>query len=132
MSTASRRLDRIEATFDSPAVVPNAWLLLAATLISRLGLEELVNSVVRLGDREGAVLAGRKLLTLVCARLLRVQPTPAAGAPQNPPRADNPTPAKPASGDAPTNTDQTLRPSQPPADTSTSTTTPAGRWIEAR
>ncbi|MCZ7630245.1 MAG: hypothetical protein M5U19_14885 [Microthrixaceae bacterium] len=60
-------MDRIEATFDNPAVVPNAGLLLVATLISRLGLEDLINSVVRLGDREGAVLPGRKLLTLVCA-----------------------------------------------------------------
>lgn len=67
MSTASRKLDRIEATFDNPAVVPNAGLLLVATLISRLGLEDLINSVVRLGDREGAAAPGRKLLTLVCA-----------------------------------------------------------------
>lgn len=67
MSTASRVLDRIEATFDNPAVVPNAGLLLVATLISRLGLEELINTTVRLGDREGAVAPGRKLLTLVCA-----------------------------------------------------------------
>lgn len=67
MSTASRVVDRIDATFDEPNLVSNAGLILVATLISRLGLEELINENVRLGKREGAALPGRKVLTLVCA-----------------------------------------------------------------
>jgi len=67
VTTASRALDRIDATFDEPNLVANAGLLLVATLISRLGLEDLINSQVRLGDRDGAARPGRKLLTLVCA-----------------------------------------------------------------
>jgi len=86
-------LDRIEATFDHPAVVPNAGLLLVATLISRLGLEDLINSVVRLGDREGAAAPGRKLLTLVCAivagatHIDHVEPTRRRQAIHEPPRS---------------------------------------------
>lgn len=67
MTTASRALDRIDATFDEPNLVANAGLLLVATLIARLGLEDLINTTVRLGDREGAARPGRKVLTLVCA-----------------------------------------------------------------
>jgi len=67
VSTSSRNLDRIDATFDDPRLVANAGLVLVATLISRLGLEDLINTTVRLRDREGGSRPGRKVLTLVCA-----------------------------------------------------------------
>lgn len=67
MSTSSRALDRIEATFDDENLVANAGLVLIATLVARLDLENLINTTVGLGDREGSALPGRKLLTLVCA-----------------------------------------------------------------
>jgi hypothetical protein len=60
-------LDRIHATFDEPNLVANAGLVLVATLISRLGLEDLINTTVALKGREGGASPGRKMLTLVCA-----------------------------------------------------------------
>ncbi|MGH9123152.1 MAG: hypothetical protein ACRDZ8_00260, partial [Acidimicrobiales bacterium] len=41
--------------------------VLVATLVARLGLEALINATMRLGDRVGAALPGRKVLTLVHA-----------------------------------------------------------------
>jgi len=67
VSTASRNIDRINVTFDDPNLVANAGLILIGTLIRKLGLEALINDRVRLGDRTGAALPGRKLLTMVCA-----------------------------------------------------------------
>lgn len=67
MNTVSRGIDRIEALFDDPNAVGNAGLILAATLIRRLGLEALINERVRLDGREGGSRPGRKVLTLVCA-----------------------------------------------------------------
>jgi hypothetical protein len=65
-----RDLDRIEPRFDDPRVVANAGLLLAATLVVRLGLERLIDEAVRLGERPGAARAGAKVLSLVHAMLL--------------------------------------------------------------
>jgi len=67
VSTSSRNIDRIDAIFDDPNSVGNAGLILAATLIKRLGLEALINQRVRLTGREGGSRPGRKVLTLVCA-----------------------------------------------------------------
>jgi hypothetical protein len=45
--------------------VPNAGLVVPATLMARLGLEALINSTLRLVGRVGGALPGRKVLTLV-------------------------------------------------------------------
>ncbi|HEY6319845.1 MAG TPA: IS1380 family transposase [Acidimicrobiia bacterium] len=67
MPAVSRGIDRIEVTFDEPNLVANAGLLLVATLVTRLGLEALVNATVHLRGRVGGALPGRKVLTLVHA-----------------------------------------------------------------
>ncbi len=69
MSSSSRALDRIGVTFDDPTLVGDAGLLVPATLMVRLGLEALVNQMVRLTGRVGGALPGRKVLTLVTAIL---------------------------------------------------------------
>jgi hypothetical protein len=63
----SRRIDRVEVTFDEPNLVANAGLLLVATLVTRLDLERLINATVRLAGRVGGAMPGRKVLTLVHA-----------------------------------------------------------------
>jgi hypothetical protein len=63
----SRRIDRIEVTFDEPNLVANAGLLLVATLVTWLDLERLINATVRLVGRVGGALPGRKVLTLIHA-----------------------------------------------------------------
>lgn len=65
MKQVSHGIDRIDATFDDPSLVANAGLLVVATLVSRLGLEALINDTVRLVGRIGGALPGRKILTLV-------------------------------------------------------------------
>jgi hypothetical protein len=65
VSGVSRAIDRVEVTFDDPNLVANAGLLVVATLVSRLGLERLINRTVRLGGRVGGARPGRKILTLV-------------------------------------------------------------------
>lgn len=67
MSTVNHGIDRVRATFDDESLVADAGLLLVATVVARLGLEELINKVVRLGDRVGAAQPGRKALTLIHA-----------------------------------------------------------------
>lgn len=69
MSGVSRGIDRIEVVFDDPNLVANAGLLVPATLMARLGLEALVNQVVRLVGRVGGASPGRKVCTLVAAIL---------------------------------------------------------------
>ena len=54
-------------TFDDPNLVANAGLLLVATLVVRLDLEDLINGIVNLSGRVGGALPGRKVLTLVHA-----------------------------------------------------------------
>ncbi len=65
MSVSSRKLDRLSATFDHDGIVANAGLIVAATLMDRLGLEELVDYWVRTGSSR----PGRKILTLVAAMI---------------------------------------------------------------
>lgn len=69
MTGVSRGIDRIEAIFDDPSLVANAGLVVPATLMARLGLEELINQTVRLVGRIGGSRPGRKVLTLVSAIL---------------------------------------------------------------
>lgn len=69
MTRVSQSLDRIEATFDDPNLVADAGLLLVATLVMRLRLEELIDSVVRLTGRVGGARPGRKVLTVVHAMI---------------------------------------------------------------
>jgi hypothetical protein len=67
VKSVSRGIDRIAVTFDDPNLVANAGLLLVATLVAKLGLEDLCNSSIRLGTRIGGFQPGRKILTLVHA-----------------------------------------------------------------
>ena len=65
MSVSSRSLDRFATTFDHEGLVANAGLILAATLMDRLGLLGLIERWVRTGSAN----PGRKILTLVAAML---------------------------------------------------------------
>jgi len=67
VTRVSHALDRIDATFDDPNLVANAGLLLVATMSQRLGLEDLIDSTVRLDGRIGGARPGRKVLTLAHA-----------------------------------------------------------------
>ena len=63
------RLDRIHLAFDDHRLVSNAGLILPITLAHHLGLGELVDRHVDLGDAPGRANAGDKLLTLVASAL---------------------------------------------------------------
>ncbi len=65
MLPSSRSLDRLQATFDHDGIVANAGLILPATLMVRLGLEDLIDRWVKTGSAR----PGRKILTLVAAML---------------------------------------------------------------
>jgi hypothetical protein len=66
----SRSIDRVEATFNDETLVADAGLIVPATLMVRLGLEALVNDMVRLVDRVGGARPGRKVLTLIASILV--------------------------------------------------------------
>ena len=70
MSGVSQNIDRVGVVFDDESLVADAGLLAAGTLMDRLGLEELVDRVVRLGGRVGGARPGRKVLSLVSAMLV--------------------------------------------------------------
>ena len=61
--------DRIQVAFDDHRLVANAGLLLPVTLAHHLGLGELVDRHVDLGDAPGRANAGDKMLTLVASAL---------------------------------------------------------------
>ena len=61
--------DRIQIAFDDHRLVANAGLLLTATLAEHLGLGELVDNHVDLGDAPGRANTGDKLMTLVASAL---------------------------------------------------------------
>jgi len=63
-------LDRLALAFDDERAVANAGLVLASTLAGRLGIEQVVDETLELGERAGAARPGRKLLTLVCSALV--------------------------------------------------------------
>ena len=61
--------DRIQIVFDDHHLVSNAGLILPVTLAHHLGLVELVDHHVDLGDAPGRANAGDKFLTLVASAL---------------------------------------------------------------
>ena len=61
--------DRIQIAFDDHRLVANAGLLLPVSLAHRLGLGELVDSHVDLGDAPGRASPRDKLLTLMASEL---------------------------------------------------------------
>ena len=59
MSRVCHGIDRIQVSFDDETLVANAGLLLVSTLMVRLGVEALVNSLVRLTGCVGGSRPGR-------------------------------------------------------------------------
>lgn len=56
---------RLEVRFDDDHGVANAGLALTAVLAEKLGIEQVANEVICLGDRPGAARPGRKIMTLL-------------------------------------------------------------------
>ena len=68
MSTIAQGLDRVEAVFDDGSLVADAGLLLAGSLVGRLGLVGLIDaSVTPAGAGRGS---GAKVLSAVCSMLV--------------------------------------------------------------
>ena len=65
----AERPDRIQIAFDDHRLVTNAGLLLPVTLAHHLGLGELVDDHVDLGDAPGRANAGDKMITLAASAL---------------------------------------------------------------
>jgi Transposase DDE domain group 1 len=64
-------LGHVKVAFDDEKVVSDAGIMLVATLVDRLGVQELVDDTVLLPrERSGAVNAGRKVLALLFAMVL--------------------------------------------------------------
>lgn len=61
MSVVSRNIDRLGVMFDHEGLVANAGLIVPATLMARLGIEALIDGLVRTGSSR----PGRKILTVV-------------------------------------------------------------------
>ena len=61
--------DRIQITFDDHRLVANGGLILPVTLAHHLGLGELVDRHVDLGEAPSRANGGHKLLTLVASAL---------------------------------------------------------------
>ena len=59
--------DRIDVAFDDRRLVNNAGLILPATLALHLGLPELVDRRLDLGDAPGRANPGDKVMTLVAS-----------------------------------------------------------------
>jgi len=62
-------LDRCEVTFDDDRLVANAGLVLPATLAQHLGLLDLLDEHVDLGDAPGRAHVGHKAMTLIHSAL---------------------------------------------------------------
>jgi hypothetical protein len=56
--------------FDDERAVANAGVMLPALLAGRLGIEQLVDARVDLGERQGGANAGRKVMTMISAMVL--------------------------------------------------------------
>ena len=69
MRSVAGGIDGLEAVFDDGSLVADAGLLLAGTVMSRLGLEALIDDTVRPGGSAGSG-AGRKVLSLVASMLV--------------------------------------------------------------
>ena len=61
MKPVSHNPDRVKVVFDEPGLVADAGLILVATLVSRLGLEALVDAMVRFTDRADRCRGSRKM-----------------------------------------------------------------------
>ena len=66
---ACHSLDRIRLAFDDGRLVADAGLLLSASLAAGLGLRELFDARVNLGDAPGRAHVGRKALSLIASVL---------------------------------------------------------------
>ncbi|MGH9278883.1 MAG: IS1380 family transposase [Acidimicrobiales bacterium] len=66
---SSHSLDRLGVTFDDPHAVADAGLILPATLAQHLGLRDLFDDHVDLGDAAGHANVGHKAMTLVHSAL---------------------------------------------------------------
>ena len=62
--------DSTVVVFDDERAVANAGVMLPGLLAQRLGIEQLVDQTVCLGDRPGGANAGRKVMTMVSAMAL--------------------------------------------------------------
>ena len=68
MRSIAGGIDGLEAVFDDASLVADAGLLLAGTVMGRLGLEALIDETVRPAGSAGSG-SGRKVLTLVASML---------------------------------------------------------------
>ncbi|HWI71587.1 MAG TPA: hypothetical protein VNT55_06505, partial [Baekduia sp.] len=62
--------ERAVVVFDDERAVANAGVMLPALLAQRLGIEQLVEGCVDLGDRPGAANPGRKVMSMISAMAL--------------------------------------------------------------
>jgi hypothetical protein len=67
---SSHVLDRLAVTFDDEHSVASAGLVLSATLAARLGIEDLADVLIDLGEKPGAHRPGRKIMTLMHSLLV--------------------------------------------------------------
>jgi hypothetical protein len=65
MRSSCHSLDRVAVTFDDDHAVANAGLIAPATLAQHLGLRELFDELVDLGDAAGRANVGLKAMTLI-------------------------------------------------------------------
>jgi hypothetical protein len=70
MRQSSRKLDGLNVVFDDTNAVANGGLVLPMTLAGRLGLGELVDAYVNLGDAPGHANRGAKAMALVASGLV--------------------------------------------------------------
>ena len=70
MRSVAGGIDGLEAVFDDGSLVADGGLLLAGTVMSRLGLEALIDETVRLDGRVAGSGSGRKVLSLVASMLV--------------------------------------------------------------
>ena len=66
---SSHTLDGVAVTFDDDRLVADAGLIVPATLAQHLGLRELFDTHVDLGDAPGRAHVGHKAMTLIHCRL---------------------------------------------------------------
>lgn len=69
MQASTSSLDRLKVTFDDSRAVSDAGLILAVALADKLGLGDLFDSHVDLGDRPGRANVGRKAMAIVASIL---------------------------------------------------------------
>src|SRR3974377_1881444 len=69
MRESCHSLDRLAVTFDDDHAVANAGMILPATLAQHLGMRELFDRHVDLGDVPGGANVGIKAMTLVHSAL---------------------------------------------------------------